>query len=169
MMASEILVHAFVGEGRFAAAIPYFGFERRGAPLAAFVRFDDQKIREKTQVYRPDCVLVTDPSLRRAVDVFEGLTGEGLAVLNDNRMVGQLELPETVRKVGLVDATTIAVETLGVPITNTAVLGAFARTTGWLSLDSLLRSFENFFKPSLLEANRRAVARAYDETRVEVR
>ncbi len=170
VIASQILVNAFVIEGKYGNSMPFFGFERRGAPLSAFVRFDDRPIREKTQVYSPDCVIVVDPTLRSAIKVFDGLKGERIAVLNDRKAIDQIDLPESVpesvNKVGIVDATKIAIECIGVPITNTSMLGAFAATTGWVKLDSIVRSFELFLNPKLLEGNVKAARAAYEAVQV---
>ena len=167
VLAAEILVNAIVMEGRFGSAIPFFGFERRGAPISAFVRFDDEPVREKTQIYSPDCIIVMDPTLRKAVDVFAGLSGDGIAVLNEWRGHELLGLPAVVKRVGLVDATHIAVELLGVPITNTAMLGAFASATKWVDLQCLVESVKGVFagRP-LADENVHAVEVGYREAEV---
>lgn len=166
VMASQMIVNAYVIEGGYGNAIPFFGFERRGAPTSAFVRLDNKPIREKTQVYSPDCVIVVDPTLRATVNVFNGLKGDGIAVLNERRPVNPAELPESVKKLGYVDATRIAVDILGAPITNTPMLGAFAAVTGWVKLDSILQSFELFLSPKVIEKNIAAARLAYETVQV---
>ncbi|MCD6573255.1 MAG: 2-oxoacid:acceptor oxidoreductase family protein, partial [Thermoplasmata archaeon] len=59
-MAAEALALAAFLEGKYAVSFPFFGAERRGAPVRAFTRIDDKKIRVKTQIYEPDCVVVLD-------------------------------------------------------------------------------------------------------------
>lgn len=167
VMASQILVNAFVIEGKYGNAIPFFGFERRGAPLSAFVRVDDKPIREKTQVYFPDCIIVVDPTLRATVNVFNGLKGDGIAVLNERKSIEGVAFPPSVKKLGVVDATKIALECMGAPITNTAMLGAFAAATGWVKLESILQSFELFLGPKLIEGNVKAAKAAYEATTVK--
>jgi 2-oxoacid:acceptor oxidoreductase gamma subunit (pyruvate/2-ketoisovalerate family) len=167
VLAAEILVNAFVSQGRFASAIPFFGFERRGAPISAFVRFDDEPVREKTQIYSPDCIIVMDPTLGNAVDIFDGLSGAGIAVLNDRRSCQSLGLPPSVKTVGRVDATRIAVELLGLPITNTTMLGAFASTTKWVDLKSIVEGVMAVFEGRpLAEENAQAVEAGYREAEV---
>lgn len=166
VMASQILVSAFAIEGKYGAAIPFFGFERRGAPVSGFVRLDDKPIRIKTMIYYPDAVVVLDGALRKVVNVFDGLKGDGIAVLNEKKDIDQLGLPSSIRKVGLVDATRIALEVMGVPIANTAMLAAFAATTGWVELESLLASFERYFSRKILAGNAEAARVAYEATRV---
>lgn len=166
VVASQVLVNAFAIEGKYGAAIPFFGFERRGAPVSAFVRLDDKPIRIKTMVYYPDAVMVLDSTLRKAVNVFEGIKGDQIVIINEKRDPSLLALPPDVTKVGVVNATGIALEVMGVPIANTAMLAAFAATTGWVRLDSVLASFERYFKGKVLAGNIEAAKVAYDATKV---
>jgi 2-oxoacid:acceptor oxidoreductase gamma subunit (pyruvate/2-ketoisovalerate family) len=166
VMASEILVQAFVTQGWYGNSIPFFGFERRGAPLSAFVRVDDRPIREKTQIYTPDAVLVLDASLLGSVPVFEGLKGDGVVVLNTAKPAEQLQLPASVKRLATVNANRIAIEIFRAPITNTIMLGAFAAATGWLQLESLLDALPNFFSGRRLEPNLVACQRGFREVQV---
>lgn len=166
VLASEMLVYALVQEGRYANAIPYFGFERRGAPLAAFVRCDERPIREKTQVYQPHCLIVMDATLRRAINLFEGLREGGIVVWNGRHAPDRSLLPATAHRLGLVDASAIAREVLGSPITNTPMLGAFVATTGWVSLASLTAALRWRLDPALAEANVHAATLANERTQV---
>ena len=80
--AGEMLVHAAVASGKFGNSIPFFGFERQGAPVTSYVRLGDEKIRPKNQVYHPNCTLVLDPSLLISAPVFEGLTENSFFIVN---------------------------------------------------------------------------------------
>ena len=135
--AANLLAHALVEEGRHVVAIPSFGFERRGAPVAAFLRFDDAPIRRMTNIYEPDCIVCIDPTVARAVNVFDGIRDNATLVQATRKPLGELRLPERVARVGLCDAVGIALEIFRRPITNTIMLGAFARTTGLVRLASL--------------------------------
>jgi 2-oxoacid:acceptor oxidoreductase gamma subunit (pyruvate/2-ketoisovalerate family) len=160
---SRILTTAFVREGKWACGFPVFGFERRGAPLAAFVRVDDRIIREKTKIYCPDCVIVIDPSLLHTENVFQGIKKGSIAVANAPASIEERG-DENLGKIGSVDATAIAVEEIGTSITNTCMLGAFARTTGWIELDAVLAALAEYFSGDKLERNLKAVRRGYEET-----
>ena len=166
VMAAEMLVNAILLEGLYGNSIPYFGFERRGAPVAAFVRFDQKPIREKTQIYYPDCLIVSDDTLLRTVDVFGGLRGEGIVVLNTQKALDNLAFPKTVGKVGLVPATKVAIDILGDPITNTAMLGAFAATTGWVSLNSVLVGIEKVMPSRIASKNMKAAEVSFEKTEI---
>ena len=86
-IASRILAEACFEEGYDVQAFPYFGVERRGAPVTAFTRMDDRPIRVKSQIYKPDFVIVMDPSLLQAVDVTSGLKEGGLVMVNTTKSI----------------------------------------------------------------------------------
>lgn len=142
---AEILVYAAVAGEQFASCFPYFGFEKKGGPVSAFVRIDQQKIRQKNQVYNPDCVVVMDPTLVNAVNVFEGMREGSVLVINTKKSLDQYPIPPQVTRVACVDATAIALETLSRNVPNTVMLGALVAATGWVSLDHVAdRSAEIF-------------------------
>lgn len=159
---AEILVYSAVKSGNFGNSIPFFGFERQGAPVTAFVRISDKPIRPKNQVYNPDIVVVLDPTIMNAVDVFEGIKDGACLVLNSAAEIAQLKLPESVKRVGIVNANKIANELLGRPITNTIILGCFVKTTGLVMLDSVLERVEELFG----EKNVEAVKKGYEMTEI---
>lgn len=166
VLASEIFVGALIKEGKYAASFPFFGFERRGAPIVAFVRFDERPIRQKDQIYAPDCVVVMDSTLLKAVDVYQGLKPQGILVLNGCRDIETLDLPPEVERVGLVDATAISLHTLKAFIPNTAMVGALSRTTGWVSLEALRLSLKENLPSRARVQNLETLQRAYLETKV---
>jgi len=160
------LATAFDLEGKSTMAFPKFGFERRGAPVLAFNRFDDKLIREKTQIYHPHCVIVIDPRLMQSVDVFEGLKPSGILVLDAPQQV-ENQLHENLQIIGSFDATGTGLEEIGKPITNTCMLGAFARATGWVKIDSILASLDEYFSGNILQKNLKCVRRGYEEATVK--
>jgi pyruvate ferredoxin oxidoreductase gamma subunit/phenylglyoxylate dehydrogenase gamma subunit len=166
-MAAKILAKALVEEGKEVKAIPAFGFERRGAPVAAFLRFDDKPFRQVTNIYHPDCILCLDPTLPRAVDIFAGMNSNGIWIQSTKKNFDQIVIPATVAKVGLCDAVGIALEIFKKPITNTIMMGAFAKTSGIVSLESLNNGMQTVaFRDALLEHNIEAARRGFEETRV---
>ena len=167
VLASKILAKALVEEGKWVKAIPSFGFERRGAPVAAFLRYDDKEIRQLTNIYSPDCIICLDPTLPRAVDIFSGMKAGGVWIQATKKSLEQVQVPATVAKVGLCDAFGIARDILGRPITNSIMLASFAKTTGIVSLGSLQKGMESVaFRDAALGKNIEAAERAYAETRV---
>jgi phenylglyoxylate dehydrogenase gamma subunit len=167
VMAAGMLASAVVAEGKFAVAIPSFGFERRGAPVVAFLRTDANEIRRMTNITNPDCVICIDPTVSRSVNIFAGMRSGGALVLATGKPLSSLVLPDTVATVGLIDAVRIASEIFRRPITNTLMLGAFARTTGIVSLDALKQTLlESEFRDAGLDQNLAALDRGYNEVRV---
>lgn len=140
--AAEALVYAAIMDGKYGNSIPFFGFERQGAPVTAFVRISEEPIRPKNRVYTPDIVLILDPTIMNAVNVFEGLKTGGMLVLNTAKTPEELHLPEAVGTAALLDATAIALETIGKAITNTVMLGAFCKASGLVSVDAVAEKVE---------------------------
>ncbi len=161
MTAAELIAFAAFEGGVYAQAFPAFGVERRGAPVQAFVRFSDEKIRLRSQIYEPDYIIVQDSTLVGDVDVFKGMRAGGVAIVNTEKADFDSNVPEGV-KVYIVDATTIALEELGVPITNTTLMGAFAAATGEIKLESLEHALRNRFSGSMADKNVSAAKRAYN-------
>jgi 2-oxoisovalerate ferredoxin oxidoreductase gamma subunit len=160
--AARLLGEAAFNEGKYCQAFPSFGAERRGAPVLAFTRIDNKQIRIRTLVYEPNYVVVLDPTLLEVINVAAGLKKGGIIVVNAK------EVPEELKaaKVATVDATAIAIEFLGSPITNTAMLGAFAKATKLVSLNSVVKVIEGYFGGKLAEKNVAAVKAAYEQTSI---
>ena len=166
VVAARVLTAAFDKEGKSAMAFPKYGAERRGAPVIAFSAFDDRPIRQKTELYEPDCLVVLDPTLVRSVkNLFEGIKPGAAMVINSPAALTERPNPN-LALIGSADATRIGLEEIGRPITNTCMLGVIARTTGWIGLDSILVSLSEYFSGKVLERNLRCVQRGFDETRM---
>jgi pyruvate ferredoxin oxidoreductase gamma subunit len=150
--AAELLASAAFDDGHQTQAFPAFGVERRGAPVQAFCRIDEKTIRTRSQIYEPDFVIVQDATLLGAVDVTAGLKPGGTLLLNTERSAEELGLKGDY-KVVTVPATKIALDILGRPITNTALLGAFAAASGTISLEAIEKNIRGRFKGELGEKN----------------
>lgn len=165
--AAEILASAAVMEGKWAQAFPSFGAERRGAPVQAFTRIDDKPILNRSFIYEPDAVVVLDEGLLDAegANVMVGLKPHGKLIVNSSR-----EPSEIAKKLGfkgglaVVDATSVALEVLGAPIVNTAILGAVVKALGIVSAKSVAQVLRKKFPPVLAEKNIKAFDVAYERT-----
>lgn len=165
VLAGGILATALVEEGKHVIAIPSFGFERRGAPVTSYLRFDDREIRQMTNIYHPNCILCIDPTVGRATNVFDGVQNDAVWVQTSAKPLAELQFPEQVATVGLCDAVSIAIDIFRRSITNTIMLGAFARTTGFVSLDALKAAIHHSdFRDAGLQQNLKALERGYNET-----
>lgn len=162
---AELLALAAISEGKYAQAMPSFGPERRGAPVLAFVRISDKNpIKVRAEIARPDVVVVLDPTLLRILDVSSGLKGKGMLVVNTKKSPGEIRGEFGIKcSVSTINATPIAMDTLGRPITNTTMLGALVKATGIVQIDSLIEPLKHRFG-RLAEKNIQALKRAYAET-----
>lgn len=159
---AQLLAQAGHEEGIWTQATPSFGVERRGAPVEAYVRYSDEKITERSHVEQPDCVIVQDTSLLEYVDVTEGLEDDGILLVNTDADPAAVDV-DTDADVITVDATEIALENLGRPIMNTALLGAFAGATDKLSTGSLESVITRKFAGEVGRKNVAATTDAYTE------
>jgi pyruvate ferredoxin oxidoreductase gamma subunit len=160
--AADLLAMAAFYEGRYSQSFPSFGTERRGAPVLAFARIANSFIRRRSQIYSPDYVVVLDPSLIEVVDVTQGIRDDGKILINSEKSPDELGL-ETKAEVHTINATKIALDVLGVPIVNTAMIGAFGAMSGEVSLEAIVKAVKNRFSGSLAEKNVRAVEVAYQK------
>ena len=158
--AAELIATAAFTAGVFSQAFPAFGVERRGAPVQAFVRFSDEKIRLRSQVYEPDYVIVQDSTLIRDVNVFSGMKDGGIVLINTEKK-GEYNVPAGVKVIAF-DAPKIAIEEIGLPITNTTLMGAFAAASGEITLEALKGAIEERFPGKLAATNFAAAKRAYE-------
>jgi len=162
--ASRIVAIAAYEEGKYSQAIPMYGTERRGAPLTAFVRIDDRRVRERQLVHSPDVVVVLDPLFAKEQAVVDNIKEGGMVLLNSAADPSDVTLGGEFN-VATVDATSIALETLGRPITNTAILGAFAKVTDLVSIESIEKAIMKQFPGRIGEVNVAAAKRSYAEVK----
>ena len=156
--AARLLALAAFRDGRYATACPFYGAERRGAPVVSYVRIDDHPIRVYSQIRNPDLVVILDTSVMDVVDVFQGLKPDGKVVIN---ATGTREVAG--HATYSVDLTGIALSldlvVAGSPILNTPVLGALAKM-GIVSMDSIKMAISEMFTD---DRNVRAAEAAYQE------
>ncbi|MEM1539136.1 MAG: pyruvate ferredoxin oxidoreductase subunit gamma [Candidatus Bathyarchaeia archaeon] len=163
--ASELFARAAVYDGKYVQSFPEFGPERMGAPVAAFTRVSTEPIRIHCAVYEPDAVVVLDATLLKTVPVTEGLRKDGVLIINykENPTEVRKILKDNQGKIWTVPATEIALKFLGAPITSTAMLGALARVTGIVSLESIKRTVEERFRKDVAEKNFAVIKEAYEK------
>lgn len=164
VVASKVLADAAFREGKDVQAFPYFGVERRGAPVTAFTKIDDKHIRNKAMIYEPDCVIVLEASLLTAVNVIDGLKKNGIVIINTDKDPKLIAEQLGIENVACVNATKIAIDNrLGskmAPIVNTALVGAIAKATGLVKIESVVDAIMTL--PRYAERNAQAAKDAYD-------
>jgi pyruvate ferredoxin oxidoreductase gamma subunit len=156
--AARLLALAAIHDGKYATAAPFYGAERRGAPIVSFVRIDDKPIRVYSQIKKPDMVIVLDASVMDVVDVLQGLKTGGKILINSQQKKDFSGFTSS-----NVDLTGIALKenlvVSGSPILNTPVIGALAKQ-GLVSVDSAKKAIREMFSD---ERNVKAAEAAYRE------
>jgi len=171
--ASKLLATSALAEGKYIQAFPEYGPERMGAPIQSFTRISKNPIKIHCHVTNPSIVVVLDPTLLRAVDVTEGLTEDGVLIINTEKSTAEIrkKLNLKGRKIYTVDASKIAQETIGRPLPNTPLIGALIKVTGLLTLNNVLADIEDKFmkkfSSKIVEGNINAIKRAYQEVKGE--
>lgn len=170
---SLLLANVAFSTGKYVQGFPEYGPERMGAPITAYNRISDQKIRVHSNIYEPDYVVVVDQTLLQSVPVTRGLKASGAIVVNTDKS------PEEIRpllngyegKIYTIDAKKISEEALGKNFPNTPMLSAIVKITGIMEEETFVaemqHSFEHKFasKPEVIEGNMAALKNALKEVK----
>ena len=171
--ASRFLSASASRENKHFQGFPEFGTERMGAPIQAFTRLSSEQDLHPRAGHGPDAVVVLDPTLLEVVDVTAGLKPGGPLIINSDQTPAELQkqLKPGDYKLYTVDATKIATECVGRPITNTAMVGALVKVTGLVGFENvraeLMSMFGSRFKKAVVDGNVKALERAYEEVESE--
>lgn len=165
--ASELIAIAAFEEGKFSQSFPSFGSERMGAPVQAFARIDDKRITLREPVMDPDLLIIQDPTLFNAVNVFDGVKKDGFLLINSSRSIDELGIADIVsqfpdRHVISFAATELAIKYIKQPKPNTLLLGGFAALTGMVGLPALEKAIRGKFRRKIAEANITATTAGYN-------
>jgi 2-oxoacid:acceptor oxidoreductase gamma subunit (pyruvate/2-ketoisovalerate family) len=163
---SDILAMAAFREGKEVQSFPFFGVERRGAPVTAYTRISDAEIRIHCYIYEPDVLVVLDSSLMNAVPLTDGLKPDGKIIINTTQPADAFTIQNAASaRVYTVDCSSIAMEFgLGskeAPIVNTTILGAVAKATGLVSIESVMECIREKI-PHKSKQNADAARAAYE-------
>ncbi|MCD6573319.1 MAG: 2-oxoacid:acceptor oxidoreductase family protein [Thermoplasmata archaeon] len=164
--AANILASAALKDGhKDVQAFPFFGAERRGAPVRAFARISDEEINLRSQIKEPDIVVVLDTGLMDVIDVDSGIKKDGLIIINTNMPPSHFNFR---CKVATVDATSIAIEenlmVSGIPVVNTPMVGALAKFLG-ISIEAVKEAIKERWHGEAGEKNARGAEIAYNMVR----
>ncbi|MCP4630995.1 MAG: pyruvate ferredoxin oxidoreductase subunit gamma [bacterium] len=167
LVLAQFMAIAALENGKYGQAFPFLGGggERRGKPIMAFCRLDDQPIRVRSRITEPDYVIVQDATILKEVDVQKGLKADGLVLINTDKNLSSLGL--RTNNAIATSAEALARRILGRPIINTALLGTFAGVSRELSLESVLKAVRKKFPGELGEKNAQVVAESYRQVQKE--
>lgn len=160
VVASELLARAGFEQGMYPQSYSLFGGERRGAPVAGFVRVSDQKIYLKCDVDRPNHLVLFDKSLLNKEEINAQVVPGGYVLLNGDGSFQPGALKNY--RVGRIDALEISREMGLGSIVNTAILGAYVRLTGIVKLETLLKVIGETISTAT-EVNIAAAKEAYEK------
>lgn len=164
----ELLAIAASFEDKFCRAFPMYGSARRGAPVLAFAQIGSEDEATRSMIYHPEYLLVLDPAMPESMNVTDGLKEDGVIIYNTTKTPGDAYklFNKPIRRLGVVDATRIAVEIINRPIPNTTMLGAFVETAGLLKMESVFRAIDKRFPPGLAEKNKKAAQVGSEEVEI---
>ncbi len=170
--AANLLANAALIDGnKGVQAFPFFGAERRGAPVKAFARISGEEIHLRSEIYNPDIVIVLDESIMEIVDVLKGVKEDGKILINSRRKPQDFDFSQK-HHVATVDATGIALNynilVGGIPVVNTPILGSVPKILDRVTLKSIQQAINQKWttKKELSERNVKATQDAYDQTEV---
>ncbi|MCL2504257.1 MAG: 2-oxoacid:acceptor oxidoreductase family protein [Coriobacteriia bacterium] len=168
--AAKVVAETALSAGKYMQAMPEYGPERMGAPIKAFTRISDGPIEIHNNIEFPDVVIVLDASLLEVVNCIEGLSEEGMVIVNTCSPAEEVKAALGVSasvQVACVDASGIAYDTIKRDIPNTPIVGAFCKVSDVIDVhtfkDLLARSLGKKFGPKMVDANHAAIDRAYEE------
>jgi pyruvate ferredoxin oxidoreductase gamma subunit/2-oxoisovalerate ferredoxin oxidoreductase gamma subunit len=169
--AANLLVAAALMDGnKGVQAFPFFGAERRGAPVRAFARISEDEIHLRSEIYTPDIVIVLDESIMDIVDVLKGLKKDGTILINTRKKPSEFDFSK-IFNVATVDATGVALkhEILvgGIPVVNTPILGSVPKILDRVSLKAIQETVKGKWKGELANKNVKATQDAYDQVEVK--
>ncbi len=168
--ASQIVAQVAYTEGyKGVTTAPSFGAERRGAPVAAFLRLSNEPVRKFSQVNNPDVIVVLDPTLLPILKLEQKYDKRATVIVNSTMSPEELNLAQF-KKVGIADITSIALENnltmAGVAILNTPILGAFVKTTNLVTLSSVEKAIIAKFSREKAALNILAAQMTFESTRI---
>ncbi len=171
--AALLFAEAVLATGKYIQAFPEYGPERMGAPVQSFNRISEDPITIHSGITNPQYVVILDPSLMDCVDVTDGIGKTGKVIVNSSFSAEEIAKQLMVDKsqVFVVDASHIAINTIGKNIPNTPMLGALVKVIGNLDINGVLEDTKGKLmakfrhKPEVIDGNLASIKRAYDEVK----
>ncbi|WP_126992763.1 2-oxoacid:acceptor oxidoreductase family protein [Thermosipho globiformans] len=168
--ASQMLAEAALEMGKYVQSFPEYGAERTGAPMKAFNRVADEPILVHSSVENPDVVVIIDDTMLGQPMLTEGTDENTVFIVNTVKDVEAVRQKLGAKgKVCTIAATDIALEEIKRGIPNTVMLGAIAKVTGIITLESveqrIRKAFGKKFSEEIVEANVRALRRGFEEVK----
>ena len=167
--AAMLFAETAIEEGKYGQGFPDYGPERMGAPMRGFTRVSNTPILVHSSIEEPQVVVVLDQTLLDSVNVVEGVPSDGMVIVNTHLEPKQIreKLNLKDRKVYTLNATQIALDTIGRPIPNTVMLGALIKITGLFDINdmetNITKKFTKKYGEKVATGNVKAIRRAFEE------
>ena len=167
--AAMLFAETAIEEGKYGQGFPDYGPERMGAPLRGFTRVSNQPIIIHSSIEEPLVVVVLDQTLLNSVNIVEGVPSDGIIIVNTHLTPKQIreKLKISDKKIFTVNATQIALDTIGKPIPNTVMLGALIKITGIFDINDMEKNittkFNKKFGEKIAAGNVKAIKKAFEE------
>jgi len=154
--ASHILSNGVIISGGESTLVPFFGSEKRMAPVESYVRISAGRIYEIGEIIYPNILMIFHSQVithgkSYTMPFYWGLKRDGVVLINSDSPVQmiedqQRELEENNAKICYVPATKIAIDAAETELaTNMAMCGAIAAIIGMPDLKSLEQSVRERF------------------------
>ncbi|MDD4725232.1 MAG: 2-oxoacid:acceptor oxidoreductase family protein [Tissierellia bacterium] len=171
--AALLLADVLFYSGKYVQGFPEYGPERMGAPVTAYNRISNDKIRVHSNIYEPGYVAVVDHSLIRSANVTKGLKKDGAILINTKLDPEEAKslLKDFEGKVFTIDAETISIDILGKYFPNMPMLAGIIKMTKMMDENVFLENIETSLsrkfasKPQLVEGNMQVIKRSLEEVK----
>lgn len=152
---AHILGSAMDNAGKFASLVPFFGSEKRMAPVEAYVRASTEPIYEVGEVVYPDIIMIYHSQVithgkSYTMPFYTGLKKNSLVIINTAHDVLEEDdikvLKDLNAKVVQFDATELAMKIAGTELaTNMAMMGMLLGITKLVNEDNIEQAVRERF------------------------
>ena len=152
---AHILGSCMDNSGKYASLVPFFGSEKRMAPVEAYVRASTEPIYEVGEVVYPDIIMIYHSQVvthgkSYTMPFYTGLKKDSLVIINTSVDVLEEEdikvLTKLNAKVVQFDATELAIKIAGTELaTNMAMMGMLLGLTGLVTEDDIEKAVRERF------------------------
>ena len=145
--ASHIFSTAVINAGGESTIVPFYGSEKRMAPVESYVRVSNEPIYEIGEITFPHILMVFHPQCithgkSYTNPFYYGLKKDGVVLINSNTPMTlepdhEAELKELNAKIYYLPATQMSLDVAGIDLaTNMAMVGAIGAITGLSNLEA---------------------------------
>lgn len=153
---SHILSTAVINAGGESTIVPFYGSEKRMAPVESYVRVSNEPIYEIGEITFPHIIIIFHPQVithgkSYTMPFYFGLKEDGIALINNDGPMRlhkdqARELEERRAKLYYFPATKISLDVAGMDLaTNMALMGAIGAITGLTTIDALSQAVKDRF------------------------